>query len=72
MGSNRCDRRRFRRRLLGTVLERLGAENSGTTAVEYGIIVAAIAGAIIGIIFLIGDDLATLFHGLGDKLRSRT
>ena len=40
----------------------------GATAVEYGIMVAAIAVAILTVVFLIGDELAALFQTVLDKL----
>ncbi|MHB1341437.1 MAG: Flp family type IVb pilin [Coriobacteriia bacterium] len=45
--------------------------DEGATAVEYGIMVAAIAVAILAVVFLIGDELALLFQDVLTKLQSR-
>ncbi len=47
------------------------ADENGATAIEYGIIVAAIAAAIIGTVFLIGADIAAIFEGIGNKMATR-
>ena len=41
---------------------------SGATAIEYGLIAAGIAVAIIAAVGLLGDSLASLFTDVGDKL----
>jgi Flp pilus assembly pilin Flp len=41
------------------------------TAVEYGLIIAAIATAIIGVVFLIGEDILFIFTVIESKLQSR-
>ena len=71
MGGRHRDRRRFLRHLYSNTLKKLGMECSGMTAVEYGIMVAAIGAAIIGVVFLIGDDLAALFNALAEKFRAK-
>lgn len=71
MGGMHRDRRRFLRRLYRDTLKKLGTECSGMTAVEYGIMVAAIGAAIVGIVFLIGDDLAALFNAITEKFRAK-
>jgi pilus assembly protein Flp/PilA len=43
----------------------LRRDAAGVTAVEYGLIAGAIAIAIIGAVFLIGDDIAGLFSRAG-------
>jgi pilus assembly protein Flp/PilA len=45
--------------------------DEGATAVEYGIMVAGIAVAIIAIVFLLGDTLAALFQQVADALPGR-
>ncbi len=50
----------------------LGAEESGATAIEYGLIAAGIAVAIIGIVFTLGNDLAKFFTAIDTKLTSKT
>ena len=37
-------------------------QDEGATAVEYGIMVAAIAVAILTVVFLLGDEIAALFQ----------
>ena len=53
-------------------LRKLAAEESGATAIEYGLIAAGIAVAIIGIVFTLGNDLADFFQAIDTKLTSRT
>ncbi len=53
-------------------LRKLVAEESGATAIEYGLIAAGIAVAIIGIVFTLGNDLAAFFTAIDTKLTSRT
>jgi pilus assembly protein Flp/PilA len=59
------------RNALGALVRRLCRDCSGATAVEYGLIVAAIAAAIVGIVFLIGDDLVFVFELIEKKLQQR-
>jgi pilus assembly protein Flp/PilA len=40
----------------------------GATAVEYGLLVALIAGAIIIAVTFVGTQLSTLFNSMGSKL----
>ena len=42
----------------------------GATAVEYGIMVAAIAIAILAVVFLVGDELNTLFQEVLTELQA--
>ncbi len=53
-------------------LRKLAAEESGATAIEYGLIAAGIAVAIIGIVFTLGNDIAAFFQAVDTKLTSRT
>ena len=53
-------------------LDRLLADKSGATAVEYGLIVAGISIAIIGIVFTIGNDISAYFVAIDSKLSSKT
>lgn len=46
--------------------------DEGATAVEYGIMVAAIAVAILAVVFLIGDELYRLFNLVLQKLIGAT
>ncbi len=50
-------------------LEKLRDDESGATAIEYGLIAAGIAVAIVAIVFTIGDDLVDLFTGISDDLQ---
>jgi Flp pilus assembly pilin Flp len=56
----------------GPLLRRFGRDCSGVTAVEYGLIIAAIATAIVGVVFLIGEDILFIFTVIESKLKSRT
>ncbi len=47
-------------------------EESGATAIEYGLIAAGIAVAIIAIVFTLGNDLADFFQAIDTKLTSKT
>ncbi len=48
-------------RACAIALRNLVTDRSGTTAVEYGVMVAGLSVAIIGIVFVLGDDLALQF-----------
>ncbi len=52
-------------------LRKLVAEESGATAIEYGLIAAGIALAIIAIVFIIGNDLAGFFQAIDTKLTTK-
>src|SRR3954469_18324767 len=41
--------------------------DEGATAVEYGLMVALIAGAIVGVVFALGGSLSDLFGAANDK-----
>ncbi|MCB5292795.1 Flp family type IVb pilin [Arthrobacter sp. SO3] len=43
-------------------------EEKGATAVEYGLMVALIAVAIIAIVTTLGTNLSSMFSGIADKL----
>jgi pilus assembly protein Flp/PilA len=45
-------------------------DKSGVTAIEYGLIAAAIAVAIIAAVFAIGDDVAAMFQDTADQLNA--
>ena len=51
-------------------LRKLRDDESGATAIEYGLIAAGIAVAIVAIVFTIGDDLVALFEGVSEDLQS--
>lgn len=46
-------------------------DESGATAIEYGLIAAGIAVAISVVVFTFGGDLTTLFSDMGEKLGER-
>ena len=52
-------------------LRKLAPEESGATAIEYGLIAAGIALAIIAIVFTIGNDLAGFFTAIDTKLTTK-
>ncbi|MCZ6522356.1 MAG: Flp family type IVb pilin [Alphaproteobacteria bacterium] len=52
-------------------MRKLVAEESGATAIEYGLIAAGIALAIIAIVFTIGNDLAGFFTAIDTKLTTK-
>ena len=51
-------------------IKKFFADESGATAVEYGIIVALIAGAIIVGVTLLGTNLGELFTGMAGKAKA--
>jgi Flp pilus assembly pilin Flp len=50
----------------------LALTESGTTAVEYALIIGGIALGIVGVVNLLGDDLAAIFQTVDTKLTSGT
>ncbi len=58
--------------LRGSVADKLGKlrdDESGATAIEYGLIAAGIAVAIVAVVFTIGDELVNLFTGIKEDLQ---
>ncbi|MFI8681667.1 Flp family type IVb pilin [Brevundimonas diminuta] len=49
-------------------ITRFAKDESGATAIEYGLIAALIAVAIIGAVTLLGDNLATTFNNLAGNV----
>ena len=49
-------------------LQKFLADEEGATAVEYGLIVAAIAAVIITVVFLLGGRVQTAFETVDDKM----
>ncbi len=47
---------------------KLASDDSGATAIEYGLIAAGIAVAIIAAVFAIGDELVNFFTAVQTKL----
>ncbi len=57
--------------LRGSVADKLGNlrdDESGATAIEYGLIAAGIAVAIVAVVFTVGDELVIMFTGVADDL----
>ena len=46
-------------------------DEAGVTAIEYALMVAGIGVAIIGIVFLLGADLAVFYEGVHEKLAGK-
>ena len=51
-----------------TDLKAFYRDKSGATAIEYGLIAAGIAVAIIAAVFALGDDIKGFFEDVSDKL----
>lgn len=51
-----------------TLLNRFAADESGATAIEYGLIAALIAVAIISVLSTVGTNLNTKFNSVGQAL----
>ncbi|MES1205226.1 MAG: Flp family type IVb pilin [Pseudomonadota bacterium] len=49
-------------------LKNLVKDEQGATAVEYGLIVAAIAGVIIVVVFLLGNKVKNTFNNVASKM----
>jgi pilus assembly protein Flp/PilA len=50
---------------------RFAKDESGATAIEYGLIAALIAVAIIVAVTAVGDNLATVFNNIAGKLAGK-
>ncbi len=59
-------------RVLSGQVRKLREDQSGATAIEYGLIAAGIAVAIIAIVVTLGNDIAAFFQAVDTKLTSRT
>lgn len=46
------------------------ADESGATAIEYGLIAAGIAVAIIGVVFSLGDEITNFFTDIQTELQN--
>lgn len=51
-----------------TLFSRFVSDESGATAIEYGLIAALVAVAIITALGVLGDGLTDIFEGVGKKL----
>ena len=54
-----------------TDLKEFYRDKSGATAIEYGLIAAGIAVAIIAAVFALGDDIKGFFEEVSSKLESK-
>lgn len=50
------------------LFKKFAKDESGATAIEYGLIAALMAVVVIAAIAIIGPDLETTFSGIGDTL----
>jgi pilus assembly protein Flp/PilA len=57
---------------IGGQVQKVKDDESGATAIEYGLIAAGIAVAIIGIVFTLGNDISAFFVAVDSKLSART
>jgi pilus assembly protein Flp/PilA len=57
--------------MIRTFIDHYHPREDGATAVEYGIMVAAIAVAIITIVFILGGQLEGLFERVSDEIGSQ-
>jgi len=51
------------------VIRRLRRDESGATAIEYGLIITGISIAILATVFAIGAEMSEMFDFIGSKLR---
>jgi len=49
--------------------QRLGKATKGATAVEYGLLVALIAGVLIAVVTLLGSNLSTMFAKVATAIK---
>jgi pilus assembly protein Flp/PilA len=54
--------------MLRELIKRLRSDDSGATAIEYGLIAALIAVAAIAAFQLVGTNLSDTFHGIATQL----
>ena len=54
------------------IFARFAKDESGATAIEYGLIAALISVAIIGAATLLGTNLGNLFNGISGQLTANT
>ena len=53
------------------VVQEIKDEESGATAIEYGLIAAGIAVAIIGVVFTLGDQISAFFLNIQQQLATK-
>ncbi|MCM2563360.1 Flp family type IVb pilin [Lutimaribacter sp. EGI FJ00015] len=59
-------------KILKTQFDKFIRDTSGATAIEYGLIAALVAVAIIAALTALGTDLTELFGGISTELESAT
>ena len=52
-------------------IRKFARNESGATAIEYGLIAAGIALTIITAVFALGEDIGNFFNGVGDELAKK-
>jgi len=55
-----------------SLVKRFAKDESGATAIEYGLIAAGIAVAIIGAVQALGTQLSATFNAISSKLQAAT
>lgn len=58
--------------IMKTIFSRFFNDESGATAIEYGLIAALVAVVIIGGVTLVGDNLSTTFNSVATALGGTT
>lgn len=53
------------------IFARFAQDESGATAIEYGLIAALISVVIIGVVTTVGTNLTTVFEDIGDALKPK-
>ena len=53
------------------ILRKLMLNEKGATAIEYGLIAAGIAVAIIAAVFALGDDIKNFFTGVSKQMQTK-
>jgi len=63
-----CQIAEFKESKMTKLIARFAKDESGATAIEYGLIAAGIAVAIIAVVGTLGDNLNTVFNSVATKL----
>ena len=53
------------------IVQEITDDESGATAIEYGLIAAGIAVAIIGVVFTLGDQISAFFLNIQQQLATK-
>jgi pilus assembly protein Flp/PilA len=53
------------------IIHEIQDDESGATAIEYGLIAAGIAVAIIGVVFTLGDQISAFFANIQEQLAAK-